>query len=148
LRDRRDDLPELAAFFLGRFARAYGRPPQVLGESAAAVMRRYSWPGTVRELENLCERLVVVCDATRIEATDLPLDLSAVSVMVEEETAGPDVTFLEARAAFEKKYLQKALQQNNWKRRAAARQLGMGLSTLKRKMRDYGLVSSESADED
>jgi two-component system, NtrC family, response regulator AtoC len=148
LRERLEDIPALADYFLARFCLTYGRAPRTLAESALAVLRRYTWPGNIRELENLMERMVVVCDATRIEANDLPLDLSAAAVMADDEALRPEATFVEARAAFERNYLWKALEQNGWKRKPAAMQLGMATSTLKRKMKDYGLFSPDGSDDD
>jgi two-component system, NtrC family, response regulator AtoC len=141
LRERREDIPALAAHFLGRFARIYGKTPRKLTDRALAVMQQYGWPGNIRELENLIERLVVVCDANPIDASDLPLDLSAAAEIADETK--PEVTLEEARIALEKSYISKTLQQNSGNRTNAAKQLGMSVATLRRKMRDYGLGSDD-----
>ena len=144
LRQRREDIPELAAQFLGRFSKSYGRPLQSLTPGALAVLRQYSWPGNIRELENLMERLVVICDATQIDVNDLPLDLSVAAELASE--VSNEASFAAARAAFEKNYLQKVLQQNGWNQKLAAEHLGIGYSTLKNKVRAYGL-SPDSGDD-
>src|SRR5262249_14135018 len=138
LRARREDVPELARHFLSHFAASYGRPPQTLTNSAIDGRTRYSWPGNIRELENLVERLVVVCDGQVIDATDLPLDFSVVADLAREVER--ESNFTAAVASFEKGYLRKVLQQNGWNRRRAAEQLGIGYSTLKAKLRAYGLT--------
>jgi DNA-binding NtrC family response regulator len=145
LRARREDIPELARHFLARFASAYGRPPQTLTDAALDVLARYSWPGNIRELENLIERLAVICDATVIDTADLPLDLSVAADLARERPA--EGSFATVVAAFEKSYLRKVLQQNGWHRRRAAEQLGIGYSTLKAKLRAYGLTPSDPDDD-
>ena len=146
LRARREDIAELAAQFLGRFSKSYGRPLQSLTPGALAVLRQYSWPGNIRELENLMERLVVICDAIQIDANDLPLDLSVAAELSSE--VNNEASFAAARAAFEKNYLLKVLQQSGWNQRQAAEHLGIGYSTLKNKVRAYGLSPDGSGTDD
>jgi DNA-binding NtrC family response regulator len=146
LRTRREDIRDLAQHFLTRYAAAYGRPPQTLGEGAAAMLENHSWPGNIRELENLVERLVVVCDATQIDESMLPLDLSVSAGLAHE--AEKESNFAAATAAFEKGYLRRVLAQCGWNRRKAAEQLGIGYSTLKTKLRLHGLTPASEPDED
>lgn len=146
LRARREDIPALARHFLTNFAATYGRPPQVLSEAAIGVLTRYSWPGNIRELENLVERLVVVCESQVIDGNDLPLDFSLVADMgreVERES-----NFASAVSSFERGYLRKVLQQNGWNRRRAAEQLGIGYSTLKAKLKTYGITRDDGPDDE
>jgi DNA-binding NtrC family response regulator len=138
LRNRREDIPDLAQHFLARFAAAYGRPTQTLSEGAVGVLERYDWPGNIRELENLIERLVVICDAPVIDESELPLDLSVGAGLAEE--AERESNYAAAMAAFERGYLRRVLAQNGWNRRRAAEQLGIGYSTLKAKLRLHGLA--------
>ena len=146
LRARREDIRDLAQHFLTRYAAAYGRPPQTLSDGAVAMLENHSWPGNIRELENLVERLAVVCDATEIDESMLPLDLS-VSTGLEHE-AEKESNFAAATAAFEKGYLRRVLAQCGWNRRRAAEQLGIGYSTLKTKLRLHGLTPASEADDD
>lgn len=144
LRARREDIPDLAQHFFKRLAATYGKPPQALTARALEVLGRYDWPGNIRELENLTERLVVVCDAPEIDSEDLPLDLSMAADLARE--IDPRESHASAMATFEKSYLRRVLQQNGWKRRPAAEQLGIGYSTLKGKLRAYSL-GNESDDD-
>ncbi len=146
LRARREDVPDLARHFLAHFAATYGRPPQALSEAALDVLTRYSWPGNIRELENLMERLVVVCDAQVIGANDLPLDFSVVADLSREVER--ESNFAAAVSSFERGYLRKVLQQNGWNRRRAAEQLGIGYSTLKAKLKAYGLTRDDGPDDE
>jgi DNA-binding NtrC family response regulator len=147
LRDRREDVRDLAQHFLGRFAAAYGRVPQTLTPEAVALLENYSWPGNVRELENLVERLTVVCDSPVIDETELPLEIAVGAGLARE--AERESSYDAAMAAFEKGYLRKILGQVGWNRRRAAEKLGIGYSTLKAKLRQHGLTRGEGpADDD
>ena len=137
LRSRREDIADLTQHFFKRLAATYGKPPQKFTPRALEVLGRYDWPGNIRELENLIERLVVVCDATEIDAEDIPLDVSMAADLARE--VDPKESHASAMASFEKGYLRRVLQQNGWKRRPAAEQLGIGYSTLKGKLRAYSL---------
>jgi DNA-binding NtrC family response regulator len=146
LRARREDIRELAQHFLSRFALSYGNHPQTLSDAAATVLENYSWPGNIRELENLIERITVICDSQVIEESDLPLDLSVTAGLTSE--AQKESNFAAAMAAFEKGYLRKVLALCGWNRRRASEQLGIGYSTLKTKLRAYGLSPSVDTEDD
>jgi DNA-binding NtrC family response regulator len=75
LRERMTDVPELATFFLRRYAEENGKRVEGLSDDALAALSTYSWPGNVRELENAIERAVVLCDGPRIEPRHLPASL-------------------------------------------------------------------------
>ena len=146
LRERREDIRDLALHFLHRYAAAYGRPPQTLTEPAIQMLEHHSWPGNIRELENLIERLVVVCDSPVVDESMLPLDLTVGAGLARE--AEKESNFAAAMAAFEKGYLRRVLAQCGWNRRRAAEQLGIGYSTLKAKLRLHGLTPHGEPDDD
>ena len=146
LRARREDVRELAQHFLARFAAAYGRPQQTLTDDAVSLLQSYSWPGNIRELENLVERLVVVCDSPVVDEADLPLEIAVNAGLARE--AERESTFNAAMSAFEKGYLRKMLAQVGWNRRRAAEQLGMGYSTLKTKLKLHGIGRGHENDAD
>ena len=75
LRERKNDIPALAAFFLRRYAEENGKKLEGLTDEALGDLARYPWPGNVRELENAIERAVVLCDGPRIERRHLPQSL-------------------------------------------------------------------------
>ncbi|AKT38764.1 sigma-54-dependent transcriptional regulator [Chondromyces crocatus] len=85
LRERGSDIPELATFFLGRYAQENGKRLEGFSDESLQALLAYPFPGNVRELENLVERAVVLCDGPRIEIAHLPAALNT------EPQAAPDV---------------------------------------------------------
>jgi transcriptional regulator with GAF, ATPase, and Fis domain len=77
LRDRREDIPLLVDYFLGRFKTASGSPISDVSQPAMKALTEYSWPGNVRELENVVERMVVTLQRTTVEIDDLPSEIKA-----------------------------------------------------------------------
>jgi len=145
LRERREDIRDLAQHFLARFAAAYGRTPQTLTPEAVTLLENYAWPGNIRELENLVERLAVVCDSAVIDESDLPLEIAVDAGMARE--AARESSYDTAMGAFEKGYLRKVLVQAGWNRRRTAEKLGIGYSTLKAKLRQHGIVRGDDSGE-
>ena len=142
LRERAEDIGDLASHFLTRAAAEHGRAPQQLSEDARRLLTRYRWPGNIRELENVMARMAVVCDSEVIEESDLPYDF-AVEPGSLQEPASEQQSLEAALLAFEKSFLRKALKRNGWNRKLTAQQLGMGYSTLKSKLKSYGLGQDE-----
>lgn len=132
LRERIEDLPELAAFFLGRFNTKFRKTILGIEDAALDVLKAYRWPGNVRELENLMERLVAVVDAEWITSGHLPYEYHLAPLVRAESVTEP--LFDRACATFERNFILKALEQANWNVTATARNLGMPLSTMKHKL--------------
>jgi len=132
LRERAEDLEALVTFFLGRYNAKFRK--QVLGvePSAMEVLRAYSWPGNIRELENLIERLVAVSDGEWILDEDLPYEYHLARLTRPDEA--PEGLFDRACEMFERNFILRALERGRWNVTATARNLGMPLSTLKFKM--------------
>jgi two-component system nitrogen regulation response regulator NtrX len=146
LRDRQEDIPLLSEHFMRLFAREYGRRLKSLHPSAAAVLAQYSWPGNVRELRNVIERLMIMVPGETITAQDLAFlggGARPAPVEAEEEEVQP---LHEARDAFERGFILKALarQQGNISRTAEA--LGVERSNLYRKMRALGIAAPRGSD--
>src|SRR3954462_9300275 len=132
LRDRIDDIPQLAEFFLRRYTSRFRKRILSISDSTMAMLKKYWWPGNIRELENLIERLVAVSDKEWITDEDLPLEyhfakLDAASVTTETR-------FQEACDTFERNFILRALEKSDWNVTASARYLGIPLSTLNQKM--------------
>ena len=132
LRDRIDDLPELARLFLERYRAKFRKPVRGISDSALKILASYWWPGNIRELENLFERLVAVSDKEWITDEDLPLEYHFAK-LDSTPTAG-ETLFDEALETFERNFLLRALEKSDWNVTATARYLGIPLSTLKHKM--------------
>jgi len=146
LRERVQDIRDLAQHFLSRACAAHGRSVQTLSDGALRLLERYRWPGNIRELENVMARMTVTCDSEMIEESDLPYDFAITPAAVPE--AHHEIQHLEeAILAFEKSFIRKALKRNDWNRKVTAEYLGIGYSTLKAKLKSYGL-GQETDDEE
>src|SRR5690606_29466289 len=128
LRERKGDVPVLVNHFLQKICKRMNRPTVSISPEAIEPLEKYGWPGNVRELENVIERCVVLCDGGTVELEDIPreirravefgLDVEAVSggypaiagaTLAAGESAGDLPGFRDARDAFEKEYLLRAL---------------------------------------
>ena len=132
LRDRIEDLPALAQFFLRRYNIKFRKNIQGIADSTLQILGSYWWPGNIRELENLIERLVAVSDKDWISDEDLPYELHVAQL----DTSGPATENLLDRAVstFERNFIIRALEKSAWNVTGTARSLGIPLSTLKFKM--------------
>ena len=133
LRDRLEDLPPLAQFFLRRYNLKFRKNVQGIADSTLQILGSYWWPGNIRELENLIERLVAVSDKEWITDEDLPYELHVAQL---DKTEGPATENLLDRAVstFERNFIVRALEKSAWNVTGTARSLGIPLSTLKFKM--------------
>jgi two-component system, NtrC family, response regulator AtoC len=132
LRERLEDLPELARFFVGRYNARFRKQVRGIAEPALRILSSYWWPGNVRELENLVERLVAVTDKEWITDEDLPLEYHFARF---DRAPASDSLFEEACATFERNFILRALERSDWNVSATARYLGLPLSTLKHKLK-------------
>jgi len=135
LRERVEDIPQLADFFLGEFATAYGRRKKELAPDARQVLESYSWPGNVRELKNLVERLVIMVPGERIESRHLPPELFRGRTL--PTAAG---TLQEARERSEREFILSKLEENAWNVTKTAAAIGLERSHLHRKMKALGIA--------
>ena len=143
LRDRQEDIPLLAEFFLNKYTAANGSKVRGFTKTAMAKLVKLRWEGNVRELENLIERAVVLSQGEWIDENDIP----------EPETNTPDQFFRTATADFptlaqlEERYIRLVLDRMNGKKERAAQILGINRRTLYRKEREYGwCVQDENFD--
>jgi two-component system nitrogen regulation response regulator NtrX len=141
LRERKEDIPALAAYFLEEFTGAYGRRPKELTPQAIESLTEYHWPGNVRELRNLIERIVILSPQSRIDARHIPLQLNRKPAA---DRAGDRFGSLqEVREAAERDYIQKKLEEANGNVSRAAELLGLERSNLYRKMKSLGIAPRE-----
>ena len=133
LREHAEDIPTLVHFFLQRYNARFRKQLQGISDTAVRFLSAYWWPGNVRELENLIERLVAVSDKPWITEDDLPLEYHLAHL---DATAPADgvALFQHAIETFERNFLLRSLEKQNWNVSATARYLGIPLSTLKHKM--------------
>ncbi|MBZ5540839.1 MAG: sigma-54 dependent transcriptional regulator [Acidobacteriia bacterium] len=140
LRERQEDIPILARYFLAEFCEAYGRRTREISEAALEVLLRYPWPGNVRELRNLVERLVIMCPQQRIEPHHLPPELFRGAA---ESPQQPYATLQEARSAYEREFILRKLQEHRWNMTQTAASLGVERSHLYRKMKSLGIAAPD-----
>jgi DNA-binding NtrC family response regulator len=132
LRERADDIPQLADFFLKRYTSRFRKRIDAITDPTMAMLKKYWWPGNIRELENLIERMVAVSDKEYIAEEDLPLEFHF--AQLEPRVRGDDSLFEEATNTFERNFMLRALEKCGWNVTATAEYLGIPLSTLKYKM--------------
>jgi two-component system nitrogen regulation response regulator NtrX len=132
LRERREDIPVLARYFMRVFAVEHGRGPKDFSGEALDLMMDYSWPGNVRELRNEVERLVIMVQDGLIQSKDLSLPNGGAATSRAS-------TLHEARAQYERQFILDKLKENNWNMSQTARVLGLERSYLYRKMKAYGI---------
>ncbi|MBM4146059.1 MAG: sigma-54-dependent Fis family transcriptional regulator [Nitrospira sp.] len=133
LRERKEDIPELVEFFLEHFATEYGQKPKKMTADGFKVLDAYDWPGNIREVRNLIERLVIMTPSTTITAKN---------IIVGETVRSDYFSFSalkDARDSFEKDFITKKLEENNWNISKTAEILDVERSNLHRKIKAYDI---------
>jgi two-component system nitrogen regulation response regulator NtrX len=144
LRDRKEDIPLLADYFLREFTTAYGRKAKELTREAYALLTEYYWPGNVRELKNLMERIVIMNPQVRIDTRHIPLNATRRPSALDR--AMPQFASLqEFRETAEREYILKKLEETRGNVSRAAELLGLERSNLYRKMKALGIAPKETA---
>jgi two-component system, NtrC family, nitrogen regulation response regulator NtrX len=140
LRERQEDIPMLTRHFLKEISAAYSRRPKEIADDAIDILMRYSWPGNVRELRNVIERVVIMNPTVqKIERKHLP-------PLMHRENSGRGAGFSslhQARAAYERDYILKKLDENHGNVTRTAEVLGLERSHLYRKMKTLGIAVKE-----
>lgn len=134
LRRRKEDIPAIVNYFLNSESNAYLNRGRTIHPDALQMLMKYEWPGNIRELQNVCERLQILSEGHMIMINDIPDN-----IRVPEETKSslqydPTVTLHE----IEKKYILKALEHFGGNKTQAANQLGITIKTLYNKLHEYG----------
>ncbi|MGH7385529.1 MAG: sigma-54-dependent transcriptional regulator [Candidatus Rokuibacteriota bacterium] len=135
LRERREDIPLLAGHFLGRAAQRLGRPLLRLSPAAVDWLLRYPWPGNVRELENVVERTAILTRGEVIEPDDLPPHVTGDVALGPAQSLDREHTLAEAERA----HIIQTLERCGGNHSRAAETLGIGRTTLWRKLKEYGI---------
>ena len=131
-RERVEDIPELVKLFLERYNVRFRKRLRDMSDSALKILMDHRWPGNIRELENLIERLVAVTDKMSIAAEDLPFEYHL--ARLDHRPEGKAELLQAACDTFERNFILRALERTEWNVSAAARYLDVPLSTLKHKM--------------
>ena len=134
LRQRREDIPPLVTHFVARLGSEHGRPPRSFSKEAVERLTQYSWPGNIRELRNLIERILIMTDCDIVGAGEVE---EALPENADEE---PPSDIKAARDKAERDTILSMLKQCEWNVTEASRRLGMDRGYLHRKIKRYGLV--------
>jgi transcriptional regulator with PAS, ATPase and Fis domain len=126
LRDRPEDIPLLARYFVAKFGKKLDKPVRKISSGAMDLLLRHDWPGNIRELENALERAVVVAESGEVRPEDLPLAAEAPP----SDAVPVDLTL----AALEKEHIARVLHIAGGNRKKAAKLLGVDPTTIWRKM--------------
>ena len=141
LRDRKEDIPLLAAHFLKKFCDENNKNLHPISPNILNLLMKHDWPGNVRELENVIERAVVLSSSEELVEELISLDASTISV--KKNTDGPlvlDGLSLSGRVdSFEKKLIVQMLEEVNWSQTEAAKKFSVKLSTLNSKIKRLGI---------
>jgi two-component system, NtrC family, nitrogen regulation response regulator NtrX len=143
LRERKEDVPELAAHFLDIFCRREGREPKTMTADAAELMKKYDWPGNVRELRNIVERLVIMTPERTVSDRHIPGYIAGDRVIEGGGQGGEAFlginSLREAREEFEKEFIIQKLEENDWNISKTAESIELERSNLQRKIKNYGI---------
>lgn len=159
LRDRVTDIEGLAHFFLEKYAADLQRMLVGFTPDALDALRRYHYPGNVRELQNIIERAAVLARGQTIELCDLPehvsgpshtgaLHATTAATSAAEDSPWVPMSLDEALREPEKRIIMKALKANHWNRQKTSEQLGINRTTLYKKMKALGMLAPHEGDGD
>lgn len=131
LRERMEDLPSLAGHFLSFYSAKENKTPLHLSKEALNLLKQHVWKGNIRELRNVLERASILADATEILPEHLPYE-------IQKQNSSTNLSI----ASVEKIHIEKVLRHTKGNKTKAAESLGIGLTTLYRKMEEYKISSS------
>jgi DNA-binding NtrC family response regulator len=137
LRERREDIPLLVAHFVKRYNAEMGKHCWCVSDDAMKRLGAYEWKGNVRELQNVVERAVIFADDETIQVSDIAL--------ADSEGAPADAyeDLQSAVRAYEREQIWRALNKHSWDKPATAKALGIGLSSLYRKIDELGISNGK-----
>jgi two-component system NtrC family response regulator len=146
LRERKEDIPLLASYFLNKIVRELHKDTPVISGEAMKYIMEYSFPGNIRELRNMIERMVILSTDKILDVDDLPIEVKMKSDTVENKIVigvGPLKEILEKEIfgldEVERVVIAIALQKTRWNKQETSKLLGIGRTTLYEKIRKYGL---------
>ena len=138
LRERKEDIPFLAEYFVRKLKKDLGTPVETISEAAIQRLLEYHWPGNVRELENVIERSMVLAAGKVLEAGDIRLDLAPKSRLAPADNFLPEGMTLDQ---YEQSIIQEALRRSDGNKSQAARLLGLTRNALRYRLSQMGIES-------
>ncbi len=147
LRERKEDIQRLASHFLNYFCSQESRDIKCLSANALQALTQYNWPGNIRELKNLIERMVIMTPEQLIEYKHLPASIKSGPRDQNPEISLGDISatsYRDAKELFEKQFLRQKLEENSWNISRTAEEIGLERSNLHRKIKSYGLEANRN----
>ncbi|HEX9860386.1 MAG TPA: sigma-54 dependent transcriptional regulator [Nitrospirota bacterium] len=143
LRERREDIPLLVEHFIRVLSVENGKPPKTITPEAMALFTGYSWPGNVREMKNIIERMVIMTPGEVITPAQAPPPVSAATPASPSGMAyASHATLRDARSAFERDFITQKLRENGWNISKTADALGIERSNLHKKINALGIETA------
>jgi len=139
LRERREDIPDLAEYFVKKYCAEMKKSKKTLSKEALALLDKYHWPGNVRELENTIERAIILCEGKRILPEHLAIRIPSPNEIRLREGAGLKEVGQYAQAEAERALIVRVLNQVRGNKRKAAQALKIDYTTLFEKIKRYGI---------
>ncbi|UCG60708.1 MAG: sigma-54-dependent Fis family transcriptional regulator [Candidatus Zixiibacteriota bacterium] len=147
LRERPDDIRELAEYFIDKYCREMRKPPKSLSREAVRILERYHWPGNVRELQNTVERAVILAEGKKVTPDHLAIRLRRTGEIQLREGAGLKEIGSHAQRIAERSAIIRILKQVRNNKRKAAKILKIDYTTLFDKMKKYEIDKALSDDD-
>ncbi len=143
LRERQDDIELLARYFIDNYCKKENIETKTITDEALAIMREYHWPGNIRELKNIIERLVIMTPGQTIAAANLPGEIRKPRPQDDQaEITSLNLTaysYKEAKELFEREFIRQKLAENDWNISRTAEAIAIERSNLHRKIKAYGI---------
>jgi DNA-binding NtrC family response regulator len=147
LRERKADIPALLQSFCERFGTVYSRGSVSVAPAAVKALLEYDWPGNIRQLRNCIERAIVLEDSEEVTLRALPKEITTKELNTRALTEDAEgicvpfsIDFKDAKREFEKRYIERCLEQNGGNVTRAASMLGMHRQSLQHKIKELGLT--------
>ncbi len=142
LRRRKDDIPALVDHFVRSFRQKNDYPEKTVSDEAMQALRAYDWPGNIRELGNIVERLMIMCPSGVVQVSDLPANIQTPTSQL-PFSLDSGMSLKELRDHVERQYIISILKQNKWNISQAAKDLDVDRTNLHKKINYYGLSERE-----
>ncbi|HJU86229.1 MAG TPA: helix-turn-helix domain-containing protein, partial [Gemmatimonadota bacterium] len=149
LRERRDEIPLLTDFFIAKYSQRYNRPVRPISDELRQRFLQYNWPGNIRELENMIERAIVLCEGDRLDASLFPINerraprAGAVGGLTIPPAGA--ITLDDALERIERTMIEDALEKTGGVKTRTAELLGIKTSALYYKLEKYGLTGGQAS---
>ena len=152
LSERREDIPGLVHHFMDRFSKSAGRPTMIVGDDTMATLQTHDWPGNVRQLRNIVERMLILatdCPGDMLTADMLPAEVGSSSPSLPSQNSEQVISLplREAREHFEREYLIAQISRFSGNISRTAAFIGMERSALHRKLKSLGVSSGQRQEE-